>query len=61
LEQAPIVGRLEPLEQASLVGMFKAMAGLNPQIKRKILSIIPDDSTGFEDPKVDSGSHEAKY
>jgi hypothetical protein len=22
---------------------------------------IPADSTGFEDPKVDSGSHEAKY
>src|SRR2546426_7417705 len=27
----------------------------------KSFPTIPDDSTGFEDPKVVSGSHEAKY
>jgi hypothetical protein len=30
------------------ISRFKAMDGLNPQVKRKILSDNPDDSTGFE-------------
>jgi hypothetical protein len=36
-----LLKRLEPLEQASLVGMFKAMEGLDPQVKCKILSDNP--------------------
>jgi len=43
-----LLERLERLEQASLSGVFNAMEWLDPQVKREILSDIPDDSTGFE-------------
>ena len=39
-KQLELLERLEPLEQASLA-VFKAMEGLNPQVKRKILSDNP--------------------
>jgi hypothetical protein len=33
---------------AGIIGTGFSMEGRDPQVKRKILSDIPDDSTGFE-------------
>jgi hypothetical protein len=61
LEQAPLVERLEPLEQASLNCVQSDGGPRSAGQNGRFFPTIPDDSTGFEDPKVASGLHEAKH
>src|SRR5262249_50699419 len=55
VEQAVLVERLGPLEQASLRFVQRWRASICRSTKNSFPT-IPDDSTGFEDPKVASGT-----
>ena len=59
-KQLKLLERLKRLEHASS-RCVQREEGLNPQVKGNFFPTIPDDFTGFEDPKVASGSYEAKY